>query len=272
MQGMKKIRLFTAIPAFLLFFFGFIISSARSDTVNLNKATLREILELPGMTIIPAQRIIRFRETQGEISDVNELVRAGILRPEQAAALRNNVRFTTVDRIHPGRIDLGPEISMSDDQEEKIDVVSDSTPGGTVSRPERVRPSGVAEDPAVIFRTLLGMVREGRAEYAAPRLQRFIDVMPNSEFADDARYLLGSINEEAGDYVEALQHYLDIERRFQGGTVYGIAILRAAICYDHLGNYNRAVEYYSKALASSQNAPWWEMCRNRLKELSRFVD
>lgn len=55
-----------------------ITRSGRASTLNLNRATYRELVRLPGIGDILARRIIEYREQGGAFHQVEDLVNLGL--------------------------------------------------------------------------------------------------------------------------------------------------------------------------------------------------
>ena len=83
----RSVWMTTAILAMSLGFSQAAGSSRPAGLVDLNRATVAELMQVPGMTAVWAQRIVRFRPYRTKL----DLVEQGVVTPEVYQRIRDGV-------------------------------------------------------------------------------------------------------------------------------------------------------------------------------------
>lgn len=89
---------------------------------------------------------------------------------------------------------------------------------------------------------------------AKAQFQEFIQNYPDSENADDARYLMGVCAFELGQYEEAIKHYKKLETNYPGSPLRLDAVYGVAASWFQLGKYEEAIEAYEIVVKDSKDA------------------
>lgn len=74
-----------------------------SEPLDLNRATLDELIALPGIGPVLARRIIEHRETHGGFKSVEELLEVRGIGPKRLAQIKERVRVGTFEKQGPSR-------------------------------------------------------------------------------------------------------------------------------------------------------------------------
>lgn len=74
-----------------------------SEPLDLNRATLDELIALPGIGPVLARRIIEYREAQGGFKSVEELLSVRGIGPKKLAQIKERVRVGLLEKQGPSR-------------------------------------------------------------------------------------------------------------------------------------------------------------------------
>ncbi len=85
-------------------------------------------------------------------------------------------------------------------------------------------------------------------------LKAFIQNYPQSEDADDARFLIGECALQLKEYDEAIQHYKQIQIDYPDSPLRLDAVRGTATAWFHQGRYEEAIKAYEKIVQQSDDA------------------
>jgi len=94
---MKKLAIVLAVVLFALPSFSFASSPATStETVasaplNINQATVKELIKLPGIGKVTAERIIVFREANGPFVSIDDLLKVNGMGKKTLAKIKDQI-------------------------------------------------------------------------------------------------------------------------------------------------------------------------------------
>ena len=105
---------------------------------------------------------------------------------------------------------------------------------------------------------------------AEARFQRYVDLYPRTELADNALFWIGESRYARGDFTSALEAFSDTVERFPQGNKVGDALLKAGKCLEALGDpeqalatYEEVTRRYPGSAASAQAYERLEVLRRR---------
>ncbi len=82
--------------------------------------------------------------------------------------------------------------------------------------------------------------RKGRHDLASRLFERFLDLYPRSDLADNAVYWMGEIAYKRGDYDRALGLFSKVVEEYPAGNKVSDAFLKIGLCYLNMGKKDAA--------------------------------
>lgn len=177
------------------------------------------------------------------------------LRAELAQARQAPVRESAEPRsvvvAEPLRDPVEPEPEIEEiDLEEPPQLSAGETspppssaPPGEPSAPAQVAASAEAQD---LYDEAYTLFHQEDYRQAEERFQRYVELYPHTELADNALFWIGESLYARGDFTAALAAFSDTVERFPRGNKVGDALLKAGKCLEELNDEEQAKATYEE--------------------------
>ena len=155
-------------------------------------------------------------------------------------------------------------IIEEDDLEEPAEApLVPATPGGEAPR----APAPLSAEAQAVYDQAYTLYHQGRYLDAETAFQRFLQSHAATELADNASYWIGESRYGRGDLRGALQAFRETIERYPRGNKIPDALLKAAQCYESLGETENARAAYDELVARFGDSAAAGVARARREQL-----
>ena len=166
-----------------------------------------------------------------------------------------------IDPVGPGLIQ--PDIEESDLEEPPMAA---EPPGSAVAPPPPASPTRPAEAQALYDEGYTLFHQQSYSD-AEARFQRYIDLYPQTDLADNAQFWIGESRYARRDYRSALEAFSATVERFPHGNKVADALFKAGRCLETLGEIDRARSTYQEVARRYPGSAASAQARERLASL-----
>lgn len=130
------------------------------------------------------------------------------------------------------------------------------------------RPSvaGKEVDENALYKVALQAHNEGEYEKARQGFLELLAAKPNSKLAPNAEFWLGEGYFKTKDFVRALEHYMNVIKKYPKGEKYCAAVLKAGITLDEMKEGQKAKVFYTEVVDNCAGTDQAKEAARRLKK------
>ena len=140
----------------------------------------------------------------------------------------------------------GTESRIEQLRRRPVPVRPETQPGDTTSASE--------VDPIALYNAAITDYQQGRLDLAARGFEEYLRVFPRGPSASDARYWLGIIDYDRGDYQAAIEILGEVPRRWPDSAKAPLALRKIGDAYRALGETARARAAYTELIERYPNS------------------
>lgn len=147
--------------------------------------------------------------------------------------------------------------------EDRLDIpVPERAPGVPVERTtDRPR------DSETLYSQAYGLFKEGRYEESRKGFREFLELFPETEYSDNARFWVGESYYFEGKYEEAILEYQKVIQDYPQGSRVSHALLKQALSFERLGETASARLLLQRVVRDFPGTTSAESARSKLLEI-----
>jgi tol-pal system protein YbgF len=124
-----------------------------------------------------------------------------------------------------------------------------------------------ADDPLTLYKASYQALTRREHAAAIAGFQRFLELWPDHDYADNAQYWLGESFYDQRDYQTALVEFRKVVKRYPDGNKAPDALLKIGYCYAKLGDLDSARDVLSQVIEIYPKTEAAKLATRRLEEM-----
>ena len=126
------------------------------------------------------------------------------------------------------------------------------------------RESITYESPTKLYNNALDLIRSGEINNAIPLLQKYVEIYPRTELADNAQYWLGECYYKKRDFKNAINGFKKVLDNYPSGNKIPSALLKLGYSYYELRQIPQALESLQRIINQYPNDPVYSLAQKKI--------